>query len=131
MPGARSYFVRVETPYGPLSFFTESTFVRLPGTLRNADVLSLPHVFIPGFPQTVTVSAVDSNYYDWYRTRNDAISGEGLVSRVKGGIGVFGSLVRLRMRAGARRLAAEGIHRRQLRRRRDGHLERRSRRTPA
>jgi hypothetical protein len=96
VPGARSYFVRVETPYGPLSFFTESTFVRFPGTLRNADVTSLPHVFIPGFPQTVTVSAVDSNYYDWYRTRNDEISGEGLVSRVKGGIGVFGSLVRLR-----------------------------------
>jgi hypothetical protein len=97
VPGARSYFVRVETPFGPLSFFTESTFVRLPGTLRNADVTSLPHVFIPGFPQTVTVSAVDSNYYDWYRTRNDAISGEGLVSRVQGGIGVFGSLVRLRL----------------------------------
>jgi hypothetical protein len=96
VPGARSYFVRVETPYGPLSFFTESTFVRFPGTLRNADVTSLPHVFIPGFPQTVTVSAVDSNYYDWYRTRNDEISGEGLVNRVKGGIGVFGSLVRLR-----------------------------------
>jgi len=97
VPGARSYFVRVETPYGPLSFFTESTFVRLPGMLRNTDVTSLPRVFIPGFPQTVTVSAVDSNYYDWYRTRNDAVSGEGLVNRVKGGIGVFGSLVRIRL----------------------------------
>jgi hypothetical protein len=97
VPGARSYFVRVETPYGPLSFFTESTFVRLPGMLRNSDVTSLPRVFVPGFPQTVTVSAVDSNYYDWYRTRNDAISGEGLVNRVQGGIGVFGSLVRLRL----------------------------------
>jgi len=97
VPGARSYFVRVETPYGPLSFFTESTFVRLPGMLRNADVTSLPRVFVPGFPQTVTISAVDSNYYDWYRTRNDAVSGEGLVNRVKGGIGVFGSLVRLRL----------------------------------
>jgi len=95
--GARSYFVRVETPYGPLSFFTESTFVRLPGMLRNTDVTSLPRVFVPGFPQTVTISAVDSNYYDWYRTHNDAISGEGLVNRVQGGIGVFGSLVRLRL----------------------------------
>jgi hypothetical protein len=97
VPGARSYFVRVETPYGPLSFFTESTFVRLPGMLRNTDVTSLPRVFVPGFPQTVTVSAVDSNYYDWYRTRNDPISGEGLLNRVKGGIGVFGSLVRIRL----------------------------------
>ena len=71
-PGARSYFVRVETPYGPRTFFTESTRVRLPAMLRNADVDALPHVFIPGFPQAVTVSAVDSNYYDWYRTHNDA-----------------------------------------------------------
>lgn len=94
--GARSYFVRVETPFGPLSFFTSSTRVRLSGELRNVDVASLPRVFIPGFPQAVTVSAVDSNYYDWYRSRNDALSGTGLVNRVQGGLGLFGSLVRLR-----------------------------------
>ena len=95
-PGARSYFVRIETPFGPRSFFTDSTRVRLPGGLRNVDVTVLPHIFIPGFPQAVTVSAVDSNYYDWYRTHNDALSGSGLVNRVRGGIGVFGSLVRLK-----------------------------------
>jgi hypothetical protein len=95
-PGARSYFVRVETPFGPRAFFTDSTRVRLTGGLRNVDVDALPHVFIPGFPQAVTVSAVDSNYYDWYRTHNERLSGTGLINRVKGGIGVFGSLVRLR-----------------------------------
>jgi len=95
-PGARSYVVRVETPFGPRTFFTDSTRVRLTGELRNVDVNVLPRVFIPGFPQTVTVSAVDSNYYDWYRTNNDALSGTGLINRVRGGIGVFGSLVRLR-----------------------------------
>ena len=95
-PGARSYFVRIETPFGPRSFFTDSTRVRLPGGLRNVDVTVLPHIFVPGFPQAVTVSAVDSNYYDWYRTHNDALSGSGLVNRVRGGIGVFGSLVRLK-----------------------------------
>jgi hypothetical protein len=94
--GARSYLVRIETPYGPRTFFTADTRVRLTGDLRNADVDELPRVFIPGFPQVVTVSAVDSNFYDWYRTHNDALSGTGLVSRVRGGIGVFGSLVRLR-----------------------------------
>jgi hypothetical protein len=94
--GARSYFVRVETPFGPRSFFTDSTRVRLTGDLRNVDTDALRHVFIPGFPQSVTVSAVDSNYYDWYRSHNDAISGAGLVNRVQGGLGVFGSLVRLR-----------------------------------
>ena len=96
-PGARSYFVRIETPFGPRSFFTTDTTVRLTGELRNIEVTSLPHVFIPGFPQTVTVSAVDSNFYDWYRTHNDEVSGTGLINRVEGGIGVFGSLVRLRL----------------------------------
>jgi hypothetical protein len=95
-PGARSYLVRVETPFGPRSFFTDSTHVRLGGDLRNPDVTSLTHVFIPGFPQAVTVSAVDSNYYDWYRTHNERLSGTGLVSRVRGALGFFGSLVRLR-----------------------------------
>lgn len=95
-PGARSYFVRIETPYGPRSFFTDSTWVRLTGELRNVDVSTLPHVFFAGFPQAVTVSAVDSNYYDWYRTHNDELSGTGRVNRVRGGLGVFGSLVRLR-----------------------------------
>ena len=94
--GARSYLVRVETPFGPRTFFTDSTRVRLTGDLRNVDTDALRHVFIPGFPQAVTVSAVDSNYYDWYRSHNDAISGAGLVNRVQGGLGVFGSLVRLR-----------------------------------
>ena len=95
-PGARAYFVRVESPFGPLSFFTEQTSVRLPGLLRNADEEELPRVFFPGFQQAVTVSAVDSNFYDWYRSQNDELSGSGLVNRVQGGLGVFGSLVRLR-----------------------------------
>ena len=94
--GASSYFVRVETPYGPRAFFTDSTRVRLTGDLRNVDLQLLPKVFIPGFPQAVTVSAVDANYYDWYRSHNDAVTGLGLIDRVQGGLGVFGSLVRLR-----------------------------------
>lgn len=94
--GARSYFVRIETPFGPMSFFTDSTRVRLTGALRNLNLQALPRVFFPGFPQAVTVSAVDSNFYDWYRTNNDPFSGRGLISRVIGGFGVFGSLVRLR-----------------------------------
>ncbi|MEO6526834.1 MAG: hypothetical protein ABIP93_09440 [Gemmatimonadaceae bacterium] len=93
--GARSYYVRIETPFGPRAFFTDSTRVRLTGDLRNVELRSLAHVFIPGFPQIVTVSAVDSNFYDWYRTHNDPLSGAGLVSRVTGGFGFFGSLVRL------------------------------------
>ena len=95
-PGARSYWVRVETPYGPRMFFTDSNHVRLTGELRNVDAKLLKRVFIPGFQQAVTVSAVDSNFYDWYRTSNDVFTGTGVVNRVSGGFGVFGSLVRLR-----------------------------------
>jgi hypothetical protein len=95
-PGARSYLVRIETPFGPRAFFTDSTRVRLTGELRNVDVTSLPRVFIPGFPQAITVSAVDSNYYDWFRTHNNRLSGTGVINRVNGGIGVLGALVRLR-----------------------------------
>jgi hypothetical protein len=98
-PGARSYFVRIETPYGPRSFFTDSTRLRLTGELRNIKVAGLPRIFLPGFTQAVTVSAVDSNYYDWYRTQNDVLEGSGLVNRVIGGFGVFGSLVRLRFQS--------------------------------
>jgi hypothetical protein len=95
-PGARSYFVRIETPFGPRAFFTDGTRLRLTGDLRNVDVNELPRVFYPGFPQAVTVSAVDANYYDWFRSHNNTLTGTGLVNRVDGGLGVFGSLVRLR-----------------------------------
>jgi hypothetical protein len=39
------------------------------------------------------VAAVDSNFYDYYRTGNDPFTGSGLISRVVGGVGLFGSLV--------------------------------------
>jgi hypothetical protein len=93
--GARSYFVRIETPFGPRSFFTDSTHIRLTGELRNPEASGLPRVFFPGFPQAVTVSAVDQNFFDWYRSHNDEISGRGVINRVAGGLGVFGSLVRV------------------------------------
>ena len=94
-PGARAYWVRIETPYGPRMFFTDSTRVRLTGELRNVNAEALNRVFIPGFQQAVTVSAIDSNFYDWYRTQNDVFSGTGVINRVQGGFGVFGGLVRL------------------------------------
>jgi hypothetical protein len=56
-------------------------------------------VLFPGFLQPVTVSAVDSNYYDWFRSQNGALTAQGLISRVDGGLGVFGSLVRVHFEA--------------------------------
>jgi hypothetical protein len=94
-PLARSYGVRVETPFGPFFLFTDSTHFRMTGDVRNLFAGDLQRVFIPGFRQDMLVAAVDSNFYDYYRTNNDPFTGSGIISRVNGGLGLFGSLVRL------------------------------------
>jgi hypothetical protein len=90
--GARSYAIRVETPFGPFFLFTDSLHVRLTGELRNLFAEDLPRVLIPGFEQGVLVAAADSNFYDYYRTQNDPFTGSGIISRIEGGVGMFGSL---------------------------------------
>ena len=93
--GARSYLLRVESPFGPFLQFIDSTNVSLGGDLRNYFASSLERVFIPGFRQRVSVAAVDSNFFDYYRTRNDPFTGSGIISHLEGGIGVFGSAVNI------------------------------------
>jgi hypothetical protein len=90
---ARTYAVRIETPFGPFFLFTDSTRLALSGDLRNLFADDLQHVFIPGFRQDVLVAAVDSNFYDYYRTNNDPFTGSGIISRIDGGIGLFGAMV--------------------------------------
>jgi hypothetical protein len=92
-PRAPAYQVRVESPDGAWSSFTDSTRVALTGALRNPDLARLPRVFLPGFRQLVSVTAIDANMYDYYRTTNNSFVGYGAVSRVKGAFGVFGSAV--------------------------------------
>jgi hypothetical protein len=94
-PLTRSYGVRVETPFGPFFLFTDSTHFRMTGDVRNLFAGDLQRVFIPGFRQDMLVAAVDSNFYDYYRTNNDPFTGSGIISRVNGGLGLFGSLVSL------------------------------------
>jgi hypothetical protein len=93
--GSRSYLVRTETPFGVFLLFTDSTGVTLDGDLRNYFASSLERVFIPGFRQRVTVAAVDSNYFDYYRSRNDPFTGSGIINSLQGGIGLFGSAVNI------------------------------------
>ena len=94
-PNARTYAVRIETPYGPFFLFTDSTHVRLTGELRNLFANDFQRVFQPGFRQDIVVAAVDSNFYDYYRTNNDPFTGSGIINRVTGGIGMFGSFALL------------------------------------
>ena len=98
MPGAARYAIGISTPRGPFSMFVDSLEFLVSGSLRNTSIPSLEPVFFPGFTQTVTVSAVDQNYFDYFRSDNDRYSGRGLLSRVTGGLGVFGSSVLLRFR---------------------------------
>lgn len=93
VPNARSYAVRVESPFGPFFLFTDSTAIRLNGDLRNLFAGELQRVFIPGFRQDMIIAAVDTNFYDYYRTNNDPFTGAGIISRVNGGLGLFGSMV--------------------------------------
>jgi hypothetical protein len=93
--GARTYAVRVETPFGPWALFSDSTRFALSGTLRNFLADGLPSVWLPGFRQVVNVVAVDRNFYDYTRSGNDPFGGTGLISSVRGGLGLFGSMVGL------------------------------------
>jgi hypothetical protein len=92
---ARAYAMRVESPFGPFFLFTDSLHVRLTGDLRNLFAGELQHVLVPGFHQDLLVAAVDSNFFDYYRTNNDPFTGAGIISRINGGLGLFGSLVTL------------------------------------
>jgi hypothetical protein len=88
----RSYALRIEGPFGPFFLFTDSLHLRLTGELRNLFADRLPRVLIPGFEQGVLVGAVDSNFYDYYRTQNDPFTGSGVISRISGGVGMFAAL---------------------------------------
>lgn len=89
------YFIQIETPYGPFFLFTDRPHVSIPGTLRNHLVRGHPPVFVPGFRQGVQASAVDTNFFDYYRSRYDPLSTTGAISHLTGGTGLFGSVLRL------------------------------------
>ncbi|HEY0995324.1 MAG TPA: DUF4249 family protein [Gemmatimonadaceae bacterium] len=101
--GARTYMLFAESPFGAFNLFLDSLQVRLPGSLRNIFANEIPRVFFPGFQQQVVVAAVDTNYYDYYRSRNDPFTGSGIVNHLEGGVGVVGSVVPI-----ARRTLAVG-----------------------
>ena len=93
VPLARSYGVRTESPFGPNFIYTNETHVRLAGDIRNVFASDLQRLFIPGFRQSYTVFAIDTNYFDYYRSRNDPFTGSGIINRLQGGIGLFGASV--------------------------------------
>jgi len=97
--GARSYAIRIDTPYGAFFMFTDTPSVDLTGELRNLFADRLPRVFQAGFSQTVYVAAVDTNYFDYYRSTNNPFTGSGIINRLTGGIGLFGGYAPIMERA--------------------------------
>ena len=93
VPNARTYGLRFESPFGAFQLFSDSTTYRVPGMLRNLFASELPRLFIPGFQQYYAVYAADTNFFDYYRSRNDPFTGSGIINRLEGGIGLFGSTV--------------------------------------
>jgi hypothetical protein len=87
------YALEITTPFGGALLFTDSTYVRLSGELRNIFVNRLPRVFVPGFIQDVQLAAVDQNFYDYYRSANSPFTGSGIINRLTGGTGLFGGYV--------------------------------------
>lgn len=93
------YVVQIQTPYGPFQLFSATNATTVQGTLVNFQQDRLPRVFTPGFRHDFQIAAVDSSYFDYYRTRNDPFTGVGQVNRIRGGTGLFGSYVPIRSSA--------------------------------
>jgi hypothetical protein len=89
------YFLAVQSPLIEYSTVLTDTTVTLTGALLNPRN-ELSAVFVPGFTQTVTVSAVDTNYFDWVRPSISSDASQR--THLHGGYGVFGSLVVLTAR---------------------------------
>lgn len=88
----RRYAVQIQSPFGPFQTFSSVESLAVNGTLRNFQQERFPRVFVPGFRQALQALAVDRNYFDYYRSENNAFTGQGLVSSVTGGTGVFGAI---------------------------------------
>lgn len=93
---AHRYVVQVQTPYGPFQLFSDTNAITLTGGLRNFLVDRVPLVFTPGFLQPVQIAAVDTNFYDYFRSSSDPFTGAQLINRVRGGLGLFGGYAPIR-----------------------------------
>jgi hypothetical protein len=86
--GAAAYEVYIVATYVAFNLFAD-TAVAIPGKAENDNG---NYAFWPGLTHRVLVSAVDANYYDYYRRTSDFFSGRGIINHLDGAIGVFGSI---------------------------------------
>jgi len=90
VPGAASYEVIVRMPqFGDEYRTFADGSLTMPGT---ALTIAGDEIFQRGQDVTVVVSAVEVNYYDYYRSQSDPFAGAA-PSHLTGAVGVFGSIV--------------------------------------
>ena len=96
--GSKGVFVQVRprdvARWVRLVLWTDSTRFTIPGRLAfplPSDSLP-PDVWIAGTRETFTVAAMDTNFFDFFRTANDPFTGSGFANRLEGGLGVFGAM---------------------------------------
>lgn len=89
--GASSYEVHVGGARGDVTVFTDTSIVLTTQSLSSA-------VGGSGTTSALVVSAVDANYYDYYRHKPDSFTGNGVISHLNGAIGLFGSIVEVERR---------------------------------
>ena len=99
-PAAESldrYAVQIQTPFGPYQTFSNVESLAVNGSLRNFQQDRFPRVFVPGFRQALHAFAVDRHFFEYFRSANDEFTGQGLVSNIAGGTGVFGAIHPIRV----------------------------------
>ena len=92
---AARYLLRVSSPFGPTTFYTDSAVARLAGDLVSVDLPGAPFAFVPGFRQRVDVAAVDVNFYDYYRSGTSPRAGTVRIDNLSGASGLFGAYLPL------------------------------------
>ncbi|MES2178280.1 MAG: DUF4249 family protein [Gemmatimonadota bacterium] len=100
VPGARSYEVSVNSGgdalhgpnRNPRAIFADTSIKLNSRTLEGSGDHDF---FVRGYMHRLIVSAVDSNYYDYYRRTSDSFTGVGVIGHLAGALGVFGSIVEI------------------------------------
>jgi hypothetical protein len=89
VPGARTYEVFVRSTGSTFALFTD-TSVALRGNVEDGNG---NNAFTAGLAHQLIVNAVDANYYDYYRRSSGLFTSGGPIMHLRGGSGLFGSVV--------------------------------------
>lgn len=90
LAGASSYEVLIRSSRSVFAVFTDTSIMLTGNSTFNGN-----SAFTTGLTHQLVVSAVDANYYDYYRRNSDPFTAVGVSNHLEGGIAVFGSIVEI------------------------------------